>query len=287
MESIKRQIQNTLYVTDLDGTLMRRDETISGFTVQTLNRLIEEGMHITYATARSFHSAYRITRDIRFTAPVITRNGGVIADQIQRKETEILRFSERETAALDELLTGAAEETGFVTVYVDGEMTKRYLDGPHSPGLQKYLDFYAGDRRMRPVRARSSLFDGVVTYVTLISERDALQPVYERIRDAGNWECVFQKDTYGDEFWLEVCPPGATKAKAIMKCRDLLGCDRVVAFGDSPNDLSMFAAADEAFAVENADPDVKAAATAVIPGNERDGVALYLAQEWEKMKSGV
>ena len=52
----------TLYVTDLDGTLMRNDMTISEESVEILNRLIECGVLITYATARSFHSAYDITK---------------------------------------------------------------------------------------------------------------------------------------------------------------------------------------------------------------------------------
>lgn len=60
----KEQKSRTLYVTDLDGTLMRGDKTISAFTVDTLNRLIEQGMLITYATARSFHSAWEITKDV-------------------------------------------------------------------------------------------------------------------------------------------------------------------------------------------------------------------------------
>lgn len=38
----------TLYVTDLDGTLMRTDKTLSRYTLETVNRLIDEGMLITY-----------------------------------------------------------------------------------------------------------------------------------------------------------------------------------------------------------------------------------------------
>lgn len=44
--------------------------------------MIDRGVLITYATARSFHSAYDITKDIRFKIPVITRNGNTLADQI-------------------------------------------------------------------------------------------------------------------------------------------------------------------------------------------------------------
>lgn len=77
-----------LYVTDLDGTLMRTDKTLSRYTLETVNRLIDEGMLITYATARLFQSAYEITKDIYFNLPVITRNGTVFADPIKKNEIE-------------------------------------------------------------------------------------------------------------------------------------------------------------------------------------------------------
>lgn len=276
----KSQAPRTLYVTDLDGTLMHNDKSLSDFTVSTLNKLIDQGMLITYATARSFQSAWEITKDIHFTIPVITRNGTVFANQILKKETDISIFSEKESIALKNLLTGTIERTGFVTAYFDGNMTKSYCNGELCPGFQKYVDEHANDKRMRAIRDEAKLFDGDVTYVTLISEKEELQPVYEKIKNAGNWECVFQKDTYGSEYWLEICPQNATKAKAVLKCKELLGCDRIVVFGDSINDLSMFAVADEACAVENALNEIKAAATVIIPSNEKDGVAAYLMKQW-------
>lgn len=276
----KAHAPKTLYVTDLDGTLMHNDKTLSDFTVNTLHKLIKQGMLITYATARSFQSAWEITKDIPFTIPVITRNGTVLANQLLKKETDISIFSEKEVNALKNLLTGTIERIGFVTAYFDGNMTKSYCNRELCPGFQKYVDAHANDKRMRAIRDEANLFDGNVTYVTLIAEKEELQPVYERIQNAGNWECVFQKDTYGDEYWLEICPPNATKAKAVLKCKKALGCDRIVVFGDSMNDLSMFAVADEACAVENALNEVKATATVVIPSNEKDGVATYLMKQW-------
>ena len=72
--------RKVLYVSDLDGTLMRNDLSISGFTVETINRLVNEGMAFTYATARSIESAGRITKGLHLKLPVITRNGAVLAD---------------------------------------------------------------------------------------------------------------------------------------------------------------------------------------------------------------
>ena len=47
----------TLYVSDLDGTLLRSDETLSTYTCDVINELVEKGMLFSYATARSYHTA--------------------------------------------------------------------------------------------------------------------------------------------------------------------------------------------------------------------------------------
>ena len=272
--------KNTLYVTDLDGTLMRNDKTLSDFTVSTINSLIDQGMLITYATARSFYSAYEITKDIKFRVPVITRNGTVLADQILKAETEISYFSKQDICQLKKLLTEVIDPTGFVTSYLDGKVTKGFRNARHDPGLQKYIDEHVDDKRMRAISAEEDIFAGNVSYVTLIADQNMLQPIYDKINGIDDWECVFSKDTYGDDYWLEICPKNATKAKAVLKTAQRLGCNRVVAFGDSVNDLTMFEIADEACAVENGLPEVKAAASKIIQSNEEDGVAKYLLEQW-------
>ena len=57
----------------------------------------------------------------------------------------------------------------------------------------------------------------------------------------------------------------------------MLKCERVVVFGDGKNDIDMFELADEAYAVQNAHPDLKKYATAIIASNDDDGVAKWLA----------
>ena len=268
----------TLYVTDLDGTLMHNDKTLSTFTIDTLNQLIDQGMLITYATARTFQSAWEITKDIHFNIPVITRNGTVFANQILKKETEIAFFSKEQVVRLANILSGIIDRIGFVSAYSNGQMTKSYRDGDMGKGLRKYIDEHASDKRMRALSEGDNLFHGDVTYVTLIEEKNVLQPVYDLIKDADDLETVFQKDIYGDEYWLEICPKNATKAKAVLELKERFGCERVVVFGDSMNDLSMFGIADESCAVENALKEVKDVATTIIPDNENDGVAKYLSQ---------
>ena len=78
---------------------------------------------------------------------------------------------------------------------------------------------------------------------------------------------------------LEVLAPGVSKAAAVKSLAERLGLSRIVAFGDNLNDLPMLAAADVAVAVENALPEVKAAATVVIGPNTASSVARFIAAD--------
>ena len=58
----------------------------------------------------------------------------------------------------------------------------------------------------------------------------------------------------------------------------MLGCDKLVVFGDNINDIPMFEVADECYATENAVPELKAIATGIISTNDDDGVAHWIAK---------
>lgn len=70
----------TLYVSDLDGTLLRSNETTSDYTNQTINELVEKGMTFSYATARSFHTSHKVTKGLNARIPLIIYNGTMVVD---------------------------------------------------------------------------------------------------------------------------------------------------------------------------------------------------------------
>ena len=271
---------DTLYVTDLDKTLMRNDLTVSEFTVREMNRLIDEGVKITYATARSFTSAYDITKDIHFRVPVITRTGTTFADQINAREIETAFFSEENIEELRSLLP-VIDRCGFTSVYIDGKMYKIFLEGPKCPESQGYIEYYKSkeDKRLRFVETMDELWEGDISYITLIASQEELAPYYDKVKTSDRWECIFQKDAYREEYWLEICPKDATKAKSVLKLKERLGCDKVVVFGDSLNDLPMFEIADVACAVSNGMDEVKKVADVIIGSNEEDGVVNYILND--------
>ena len=72
----------------------------------------------------------------------------------------------------------------------------------------------------------------------------------------------------------------ASKGAAVETLKSLLGIDQVVCFGDSDNDLSMFAAADESYAPANAKSAIKAQADEVIGHHDEDGIARFLRKRF-------
>lgn len=274
-------MKKTLYVTDLDGTLLRNDKSVSKAAAQTLNRLIDRGMLITYATARSCHSAVRLLGDIDFRLPAIVRNGTVLADPRTGREREVILFAPDKVQAIRRCMEGL-KLCGFVTTYMAGKERKLYLEEGINQGFGHYLEEHSADHRLFPVKTQDELFQGEICYFTFIGDKEELDPFYERVREGGDWICIYQQDVYNPDYWLELCPRDATKAKAAQKLKERWGCERLVVFGDSLNDVSMFRIADEAYAVENAMEEVKALAAGIIPGNQEDGVACWLQAEYDR-----
>lgn len=265
----------TLYVTDLDGTLLNRESRVSPVSIEIINRLVAQGMLFTYATARSLISASVAARGLSVDIPVIAYNGVFI---MRPSTGEILSregFAGKET---DVIRTALEEHGAKLLVYslLDGEEKVFWVAGEENEGIRDYLARRKGDRRLHPVDSRVGLYQGDMFYFTCIGGREELAPLYEKLSRDGRLYCTFKQELYRPEYWLEIMPARATKAYAVKKLKKLWGCDRVVSFGDAANDIPMFEASDEAYAVENAAEELKVHATGIIGSNENDGVARWL-----------
>ena len=264
----------TLYVSDLDGTLLRSDISTSAYTNETINRFAGEGMLFSYATARSYNTSVKVTRGLNAQIPLIVYNGAFVIDNATGEIMLSNFFSSDVQALLAELL--ALEIYPIVYAFVDGVEKFTYVDDQCTPGMREFVDSRKGDRRDNPVADVQELLRGEIFYITCIDTPEKLLPVYQKY-DA-QYHCIYQNDIYSGAQWLEIIPKEASKSNAIRQLKAHLHCDRVVAFGDGKNDIDMFELADESYAVANAVPELKAVATGVIAGNDEDGVAKWLEE---------
>lgn len=266
----------TLYISDLDGTLLNRQDRLSPFTVETLGGLIARGMGFTFATARSWHSARVVTEGLSPELPWITHNGACFVDGKTGQRSQAVYFTHLQR----EKILGICGELGLWPLtygVLDGQEKVFYLDNqPRHPGMAHYIDSRRGDKRLALVESVGELLQGETYYFTFIDDREILAPLWERVKGFDWLNLTFQQDLYRQEHWLEITSQEATKAQAALRLKRELGFDRLVAFGDAMNDLPLFEAADECYAPENAMPEVKAAATGIIGSNEEDGVARFL-----------
>ncbi len=268
----------TLYISDLDGTLLGRDDRLPPFTAETLNRLIGRGMRFTFATARSWHSAHKVAAGLSPGLPWIVHNGAFLVEGATGARRDGQFFTPGQRA---EILAAAREQDIWPLVYavLEGRERVMYMaepGRPRHPGMEHYLQTRRDDPRLLPVTDPAEFFQGETYYFTLIDGQGPLAPLWERLGGLGWLNGTFQQELYRTEYWLELTAQGATKAQAALRLKEELGCDRLVAFGDAMNDLPLFAVADESYAVANAMEPVKAAATGVIGSNGEDGVARFL-----------
>lgn len=272
-------MSKTLYVTDLDGTLLQNDHTLSNNTITLLNKLLDQGLCFTYATSRSIHTAAPITQSLHITLPVITRDGCVIADTQKRIEIDVKKILFQKIISLLPIFSPIIH-SGFMTAYTQGRESKLYLQGEHSQGFQNYLNEHHNDPNLHSILTLDRLFQNDICYFNFIANREDLEPIYKQIKDDNELSCIFQKDNYNDSYWLNVYPCDTTKGSAVQKLKRDLNCDRLVVFGDSVNDISMFEVADVSYAMANAIDELKHVATDIIGDNDSDSVARWLIKNY-------
>lgn len=268
----------TLYISDLDGTLLDSSQRLDAKVETGLNELIGSGrLDFTVATARSLASAWPIIGGLGFRLPLIFHNGAVVHDPVTG--TNI-----RETV-LDEDAAGMALETALsfglhpiLYRYDPAGGNKIHYTGMHNKGERDYLQkrLEAKDPRFALREAGDGYPRGPAFLLVLIEEKERLDPAYLHFSQDPRLHCHYTQDIYSKYQWLELSHPEANKRSAAEFLRARLGADRIVAFGDNLNDLPLLEAADEFYAVRNAVPELIARSSGVIGANDEGGVLGFL-----------
>lgn len=265
----------TLYASDLDGTLLRSDKTLSDETISTLNRLIADGVMFTYATARSFASAAPLVSALKLTSPAVIFNGVFVVDPKTGEHLIENVFSEESfEIARDYFISN--DLAPLVYSFIDGRERVSYLkDRPDE--VRGYVESRRNDKRLRPVRSYRELFKGNVFYFTLLNPKDPVEMDAVFSRENG-FTRNYMQDTYDDSMWYEIFGSEASKAGALRQAAELVNAKELVCFGDNKNDMSMILSADVGVAVGNACEELKQNADAVIGTNDEDAVAEFIRQ---------
>ena len=269
-----------LVVFDLDGTLLNRESAISSYTSETLKLLTERGIAYTVATGRTLHGSRAILDGHSFELPQAYKNGVMIW------HPETKRFSAGATLTpgeLDNVVNACITQglTPFVyTLDEDDESTVYHP--PTLTDIERELIRTIGTEETMKVCALDALpSDATITHVNAIGNGDAVQSVLRSVNDEPHLVAYSGIAREGEHWrWLDLHHSDASKGGAIDTLKRLLGLERVICFGDSDNDLSMFEAADEGYAPANANDSIKSAATAVIGHHDEEGIARFLRERF-------
>lgn len=101
----------------------------------------------------------------------------------------------------------------IVYAYIGGKEKFSFVPELCTEGMRKFLDSRKGDIRTNVVNSITDLKSGNLFYITCIGEPHKLKPLYEKYKSI--FHCVYQKDIYTNEQWLEIMPLNASKANAI------------------------------------------------------------------------
>lgn len=277
-----------IYITDLDHTLLRSDQSISTFTKETINEITKN--HIfTVATARSFHKVQEFLGTIKPNAPMILLDGTMITT-IEKKIIDIKLISQN----IANEIVYEGSKMGiypFIIGLEDSGIEELFWYPKVLNDYQKdVLKNYQNDSRLalkEPLVAMKR-----VLKIVYFGYYETLEPLTKHLQNifGDSIEYKLSPENYGGGWFLTLLHPEGDKSHAIIKVLEYMDAHKknLTVFGDSINDIEMFKLANVSVAVSNALDSVKKEANIILPhSNDEDAVAKYLAQFTTKEQNAI
>jgi Cof subfamily protein (haloacid dehalogenase superfamily) len=257
-----------LVASDLDGTLLRSDGTVSARTEAAWSAAGASGIETVIVTARPPRWLHDLEHVVGPRGTAICANGAFVYEVATRRVLETHGFEAGAVLGLVRDLRQALPSLTFAAERASGPFVADGFPDPHRDG--------AAEGAVRgPWREIDTEPVGkLLALAPDIPLDELLATVEEVVGDRGHLHFS------GAGSLAEINAPGVTKAAGLARWADRLGIGAVDAwaFGDMPNDLPMLAWAGVGWAVANAHAQVRAAADRVCPSNDEDGVAATLEE---------
>ncbi|MBR3424260.1 MAG: HAD hydrolase family protein, partial [Clostridia bacterium] len=247
------EFKNTLFVTDLDGTLFAKEPVLSDECVYHIKKLNSEGIKLTFSTARTYRTVDRILRDVPLPIPVSLMNGTMIRNVKKGLTLDVKSIPDpiADKAGKSFLESGILP---LVYRYKDGEMLTYY-----SEICGENMKIFIDDRikgfgkpfiKVTPEELFMTGPDspGEVIYFCAIVKDGEGDELLERLNGIEDACLTSYKDNASDSRYIEIYSPYASKRTAVQYLKRLTNSDKLITFGDNFNDLTMFSVSDLCFA---------------------------------------
>lgn len=252
-----------LVISDVDGTLVRKDKSLSPHVITAVRRLQDAGVAFTLISARPMSGVMPLIAPLGIDIPVAAINGGIIFRPDGSTIAEH-RVDPQVTRGVFALADDVAVDRW---VFAGNRWYASSLDGIH-------VEHERVASNQEPILRQdfADLHDRA-DKVTFVSDDAPLLREFARraIAEFGAGATIGQSQTY----YLDVTNARANKGDGVAALAGMLGVDlaEVAVFGDMDNDIAMFARAGVSVAMGQAPDGVKAAADHVSASNDQDGVA--------------
>lgn len=276
----------TLYVSDLDGTLLDGNSQIPELVLKELNRLIQEGLLFTVATGRSYTSVTPVIQGLNLKLPAILLNGVHLFDLSAKRTVYTKYIGKTEKRAILSLLKREGTTPFVYQMREDGNIHMYYDEITSDMGRTYINDRYLYYSKLcsYEVVARKNLSEvcesPLISFLFAVDGReDRLLAIQEEIRKMPFVNCHLYKEERLGLSSIEIFASDAGKNNGINYLKKLTGADRVVSFGDNFNDINMKLDSDLFCVVDNAPPEVKKHADVIIESNTDNGVLHFILDD--------
>ena len=258
-----------LVATDLDGTLLHTDGTVTERTRSVLRALDDLGVPVIFTTGRPIRWMETLWADVGGHGLAICSNGGIVYDVAQREVRSFSPVPRATGLELARVLREAVPGTTFALEHGEGWVSEanfpRHPDDSVERPEGELLDVYRDD----------------VVKILAVHRELAPEDFWRRVEEVVGHLAT---TTWSSSFALvEISAAGVTKATTLATLAAELDIapDEVIAFGDMPNDLPLLEWAGTSYAMANAHASVLDLADHVAPPNDEDGVAVVLSELFE------
>lgn len=275
-----------LFVTDLDGTLLNSNKEVSIKSTEILNKLIDNGVNFTVATARTPATVVDLLQDVNLKLPAVLMNGVLLYDI---KEEKYINIKEIGKDTVDKVFDVLNKFDKNAMVY---GIRNNHLWVYHKEFEYSWeYDFYKerADRKQKTFlkveNYQECINESKVINFIVFDKYEKIKGIYEELKKIDEISVEYYEDIYEKGcYFLEAYSAEASKANGIKLLSDYIEHDKLICFGDNLNDIPMFELADECYATANAVERVKEISTDVIGSCDEDGVALFIENKL-KVKS--
>ena len=252
-----------LVVSDVDGTLVTKDKTLTDAAKSAVRRLREAGIGFTITSSRPTVGMRFLIEPLSITLPIGAFNGSSIVDpQLKPIEAHLI------PAAAARRCLDVLDQFGVdIWLFTNDRWLTRNPDGEYVP------------HEKRAIRADPTIVADFTPYLSAAckivgasSDAALLQRCEAAMQQAVGKEATAVRS---QSYYLDVTPPGCDKGTFVEAMAKRLGIstNAVATIGDMQNDLAMFRKSGLSIAMGNATDDVKKVATRVTTSNEDEGFA--------------